>query len=123
MGGLDDDLRAILSQNIKNARESLHLTQSGLAESARISLSYIVDIERRRTWVSDKTLVSIAGALNMRPFELLMPAEGSRAGEGGVALLPRITDIIGTKKSELKDSSDKVMGDLARDIIKLFADL
>ncbi|MDR2658578.1 MAG: helix-turn-helix domain-containing protein [Spirochaetaceae bacterium] len=115
-----DDLRVILAQNVKTARKTLRLTQSGLAENANISLSYVVDIERRRSWVSDKTLSSIACALNMEAYELLMPSE-IRKIDDTAALLPGITALIEAKKIELKEHSDTVIDELARDVIKLFS--
>jgi transcriptional regulator with XRE-family HTH domain len=120
VGGFSDDLRFILAQNVKNARKTLRLTQSSLAENANISVSYVVDIERRRSWVSDKTLSSIAGALNMEAYELLMPSEARQIDEKS-ALLPGITALIEEKKIELKENSDTVMDRLAGDIIKLFS--
>jgi transcriptional regulator with XRE-family HTH domain len=71
----DDDLRQALSENIRAARKSRHLTQAQLAVYADVSLSYITDIERRRTWVSDKTLLGIARALDTSPWLLLRPPE------------------------------------------------
>jgi transcriptional regulator with XRE-family HTH domain len=121
VGDLRDDLRVILARNIKSARETLRLTQSVLAENAHISLSYIVDIERRRTWVSDKTLSNIACALNMEAYELLMPANIRKQNDAS-NILPRVAELIHAKKNELKDNSDRVMDDLARDVIKLFSD-
>jgi transcriptional regulator with XRE-family HTH domain len=118
VGDFNHDLRVILAQNVKNARKMLRLTQAGLAENAHISLSYVVDIERRRTWVSDKTLSDIARALNMEAYELLMPSEIRKIDESA-ALLPGIAALIGEKKIELKENSDVVMDGLARDIMNL----
>lgn len=119
MDGSEDNLRTILAQNIKKARETLHLTQSNLAENANISLFSVIDIERRRTWVSDRTLINIAKALNKRPYELLTPAENQKT-EDEARLLPLITELIGSKKSQLRESSDRVMDELTREIIRLF---
>jgi len=79
------DLRQILAQNIKTCRKRLHITQAKLAEHASISISYLNNIERCQTWVSDKTLRSLAKTLNREAWELLSPAmgEGSLAAEGG----------------------------------------
>jgi transcriptional regulator with XRE-family HTH domain len=71
----DDDLRQTLSENIRAARKSRHLTQIQLAIYADVSLSYMTDIERHRTWVSDKTLLKIAKALGTSPWLLLRPPE------------------------------------------------
>ena len=65
------DIRTILAQNLKTARQNLQITRVKLAEQAGISTPYLADIERRRTWVSDKTLQSLAKALNLSPWELI----------------------------------------------------
>ena len=65
------DIRTVLAQNLKTARKNLRITRVKLAEHAGISAPYLADIERRRTWVSDKTLQSLAQALNVEPWELI----------------------------------------------------
>ena len=67
------DLRNILSINIKKHRELLGFTQEKLAEKTGISANMVRDIEGCRTWVSDKTLISIAVALKTDIYRLLMP--------------------------------------------------
>jgi len=66
-------LRQILSQNIKNHRDLLSLSQEKLAEKAQISPNMIRDIEGCRTWVSDTTLINIAAALKTDIYRLFMP--------------------------------------------------
>ena len=68
-----EQLRSILSENIKNRRKQLNISQSKLAEMINMSANYITDIETQRTWVSDSTLVKIASALGVEVFELLKP--------------------------------------------------
>ncbi|MDD6486541.1 MAG: helix-turn-helix transcriptional regulator [Spirochaetales bacterium] len=67
-----DDVRKVLSQNIKRRRKELGITQSKLAELADISEPYMNDIERCQTWVSDKTLSKLAWALNIELHELFI---------------------------------------------------
>jgi len=66
-------IRKILSSNLKKCREKLGLSQEKLAENAEISTMMVKDIEACRTWVSDKTLESIATALKTDSYRLLMP--------------------------------------------------
>jgi transcriptional regulator with XRE-family HTH domain len=66
-------VRKILSSNLKKHREKLGFSQEKLAESAEISTMMVKDIEGCRTWVSDKTLESLANALKTDIFRLLMP--------------------------------------------------
>jgi transcriptional regulator with XRE-family HTH domain len=67
------NVRKILSSNLKKHREKLGLSQEKLAESAGISTMMVKDIEGCRTWVSDKTLESLAAALKTDIYRLLMP--------------------------------------------------
>jgi transcriptional regulator with XRE-family HTH domain len=65
--------RKILSSNLKKHREKLGLSQEKLAENAGISTMMVKDIEGCRTWISDKTLESLAAALKTDIYRLLMP--------------------------------------------------
>jgi transcriptional regulator with XRE-family HTH domain len=118
------DLRAILSRNIKAARGTLHITQEKLAEYADLSLSSIIDIERCRTWVSDKTLLNIARVLNMEAYQLLVPpdkdAPGSR--DRDKQLLEQIAALIKGKQAVLRKSIDKSMEDLILQIIQIYVE-
>jgi len=114
--GKSKDLKKILSQNIRNVRGLLHISQAKLAESANLSVSHIVDIEYCKTWVSDKTLNSIAKALNLEAYELLIPENGQNKAENQV--LQRIADIIKVKKTLLRQKTGEIIDDLMLEIIK-----
>jgi transcriptional regulator with XRE-family HTH domain len=118
------DLRAILSRNIKNARGTLHITQEKLAEYADLSLSSIVDIERCRTWVSDKTLQNIARVLNMEAYQLLVPTEKDTGGspDRERQLMEKIAALIKGKQIVLQKTIDKGMEDLMLQIIQIYAE-
>jgi len=66
-------VRKILSSNLKKYRERLGFSQEKLAENAEISTMMVKDIEACRTWVSDKTIESLATALKTDIYRLLMP--------------------------------------------------
>jgi transcriptional regulator with XRE-family HTH domain len=68
-----DKLRKVLSVNIKKYRSELGLSQEKLAELVALSDQTINDIEGCRSWVSDKTLVKIARALNVEVYQLMYP--------------------------------------------------
>jgi transcriptional regulator with XRE-family HTH domain len=115
------DLRKILSVNIRTARENLHITQARLAEYADISMSYMSDIEYCKTWVSDKTLMRIAKALNMEAYELLRPLSresNAEDAENGTNL-HHIAELVSAKKSVLKKAAEESLDDLISQIIKL----
>ncbi|MDR0629814.1 MAG: helix-turn-helix domain-containing protein [Treponema sp.] len=118
------DLRAILARNIKNARGTLHITQAKLAEYADISLSSIIDIERCRTWVSDKTLRNIAKALNMEAYQLLIPLEKEHLVDDPdreKQLLEQIAVLVKEKQVDLRKTIDESMDELLRNIIQIYA--
>jgi transcriptional regulator with XRE-family HTH domain len=112
------DLRKILSQNIRKARGLLHISQAKLAESANLSVSHILDIEYCKTWVSDKTLNSIAKALYLEPYELLIPENVQNKAENHV--LQRIANIIRGKKTLLRQKTGEIIDDLMLEIVKNF---
>ena len=114
-----EDLRKILSGNIRNARNLLHISQAKLAEAAGLSVSHIVDIEHCKTWVSEKTLSSIAKALNLNAYELLMPEKTEKDIPDSL-ILKRIADTILTKKTLLKQKTTEIIDDLLLEIVKTF---
>jgi len=71
----DDEakLRKIMSTNIKHYRSKMGFTQEKLAEIIGVSDQTINDIEGCRTWVSGKTIVKLARALNIEAYQLLFP--------------------------------------------------
>jgi len=75
MKGKKTDLKIILAVNLKEQRKMLGLSQEKLAEMANISWQTVNSIECHRTWVSDKTLESLADALKIESFQLLLPSE------------------------------------------------
>jgi transcriptional regulator with XRE-family HTH domain len=68
-----ETLRKTLSENIKKYRDHLGITQEKLAEKAGISANMVNDIEGCRSWVSDKTLVKLATALQVENYRLFLP--------------------------------------------------
>jgi transcriptional regulator with XRE-family HTH domain len=119
------DLRTILAQNIKNTRRTLHITQEKLAEYADLSLSSIIDIERRRTWVSDRTLLSIAKALNMEAYQLLMPPNKGAVTDSAdreKELLEQIVALVRGKQTDFRKTIDKSMEDLMLQIIQVYSE-
>ena len=118
------DLRKILSQNIRNARAALHISQAKLAEFADISVSYMVDIEYCKTWVSDKTLVNIARALNMPPHELLAPPKNGPPEKSGRQdkTMKRTAELIKSKKNLLRKQTGEAMDNLILEIVRIYGE-
>ena len=94
-----------------------------MAEFADISLSYLADIERCRTWVSDKTLQNLANALNIEAWELIFPNNENNGAEQDFISnqknkIQRIADLISKKREILHRTTDKAMEDLIMEIVK-----
>jgi len=88
MEGKKPALRGILAANLKKHRKMLGLSQEKLAEMTGLSWQTVNSIECHRTWVSDKTLESLADALRIDAFHLLLPIEDAapRALDSGEAV-------------------------------------
>jgi transcriptional regulator with XRE-family HTH domain len=71
----EQDLRGILSANIKRYRHNRGLSQADLAEKLDISVNFLCNIENSNKWISPQTLVKFAAALNIEPYELFKPEE------------------------------------------------
>jgi transcriptional regulator with XRE-family HTH domain len=71
----ENELRSILSKNIKRYRQSRNLSQADLAEKLDISVNFLCNIENGNRWFSSLTLIKFANALNIEPYELFKPAE------------------------------------------------
>lgn len=67
------ELKKLLSQNIKNKRASLGLSQEKLAFLAGIDRTYMSEVERELANPTIEVLLKIANALDIKPHELLKP--------------------------------------------------
>ena len=67
-------MQKLFSTNLKNARNRAHLSQLKLAEKANLSLGYICDLEGGRRWGTPETFAKLANALQINPYELLLPS-------------------------------------------------
>ncbi len=110
-----EGLRRTLSNNIREFRRNLHLTQEQLAENADISLSYLADIEHCKTWISDRTLMKLSRALHRQPFELLVEAESGSERTN----ISEISDIIYNEKKELIKNVSDICDRTIQKIMKL----
>ena len=117
------DIRTVLAQNINNARKDLRITRAKLAEYAGISVPYLADIERRKTWVSDKTLQNLADALNLEPWELLCSAkENSKDKNPGQSRVKdnrkQMAELVYNKKEILRKTVENAMEDLVLELVQ-----
>lgn len=68
----EQELHETLSQNIKKYRKG-KFTQEQLAEKIGVSAQNINDIEGKRRWPREATLVKIADALEINVYQLFIP--------------------------------------------------
>ena len=115
-GNVDLSLRKILSENIRNRRKELHLTQDRLAENADISLPYLSDIEHCKTWVCDKTLIKLAKALGKKPSDLLKENE-SIVQEKSIESF--YADIIMSQKKQLLETINNICDSTFSELMSL----
>jgi transcriptional regulator with XRE-family HTH domain len=87
-----NDLRAILSQNIKRYRGNHGWSQADLAEKANISITFLSNIERGNKWPYPDTLVKIAKALKVDEFELFR-REKAITNDTAILIDRLVTDI------------------------------
>ena len=110
-----DDVRKVLAKNIKQHRKELGITQAKLAELADISEPYMNDIERCQTWISDKTLLKLARALNLELHELFIennePTDKSINRKNTYIMFQKY-------KQEIHDYVEKSLDSLLREILK-----
>lgn len=69
----EENLKSIYGKNIKQFREKNNFTQAQLAEKINIAEKYLSTLERGASWGSFGTLVSLANAFSIEPYELLLP--------------------------------------------------
>lgn len=68
-----ENLKSLLSINLKKFRKEHKLSQFELAERAELSEQTINSIESRRLWPSDKTLIKICGVFKIQVYQLFLP--------------------------------------------------
>ena len=70
-----NELRYVLSENIKLFRARRNWSQADLSEKTGLSIVYISDIERGNKWPYIDSFVKIAKAFEIEEFELLKPMD------------------------------------------------
>jgi transcriptional regulator with XRE-family HTH domain len=90
----EQNLREILSKNLRNYRNYCKLSQAELAEKLDISIPFLSDIENGKKWVSPRTLAKMADAFNIQAFELLRPENS--IPDDSINIINKFTDDIYT---------------------------
>jgi transcriptional regulator with XRE-family HTH domain len=67
-----DNLKEILSRNLRKNRRKCGLSQEKLAEKAEISTQYLAMIEIARKFPTSEVLERLAGAMDIKVYELFL---------------------------------------------------
>ena len=103
----EDELQTRVIQNIRALRKKAGLSQEKLADKADISRQMMNDIEGRRRWLTKKTLVKLANALNVDVHELFIPS--AQENEKTKGIYDTITQEV---VSQVKEAVDKALNGL-----------
>lgn len=70
-----ENIRIVLTRNMKVLRKARKLNQEQLAEKAGLSISFLKDVERGQSWVSPESLEAIAKGLGVQVGDLFATAD------------------------------------------------
>ena len=68
------ELKAVYTANLKTLRTQKKLSQAEISEKVHITEKFYSDIETGRKWGSFETIVDLANAFGVEPYELFLPA-------------------------------------------------
>jgi transcriptional regulator with XRE-family HTH domain len=74
------DLREVFAGNLRRLRYAKGLSQDDLAYEAKVSRSYLSQLEKAAFYASLKVVGKLADALDVEPAELLRMPDKRRAG-------------------------------------------
>ena len=103
----EDELQTRVIQNIRALRKKAGLSQERLADKADISRQMMNDIEGRRRWLTKRTLVKLANALEVDVHELFIPS--AQENEKTKGIYDTITQEV---VSQVKEAVDKALKEL-----------
>ena len=72
---MKEDIKAIVSQNIKRYRKKAHITQAQLAEQIGKTVEMVCQLENNVASTKLSTLEAIANVFDLEPYQLLLPRE------------------------------------------------
>ena len=68
------ELKAVYTANLKTLRTQKKLSQAEISEKVHITEKFYSDLETGRKWGSFETIVDLANAFGVEPYELFLPA-------------------------------------------------
>ncbi len=69
-----ENLKTVYTTNLKQLRTEKGLSQAELSEKVHITEKFYSDIETGRKWGSFETIVDLANAFEVEPYELFLPS-------------------------------------------------
>lgn len=103
------ELKETLSKNIKKYRKG-RFTQETLAEAIGVSSQNINDIEGKRRWPREETLVKLADILGIEIYELFIPPENLINKNNNVLDIEKIKNQLNNDLvSKIRTSFNKVL--------------
>lgn len=101
------ELAIMYAENIKSIRLSRKLSQERLAEMANLSTAYISELENHKKSGTFETLVNLAAALEVEPYELLLP--NSSASSYDTKKTRQLMKRLRSNVSDLLDTLDEYL--------------
>lgn len=68
------ELKAVYTANLRTLRTQKKLSQAEISEKVHITEKFYSDLETGRKWGSLETIVDLANAFGVEPYELFLPA-------------------------------------------------
>ena len=68
------ELKAVYTANLRTLRTQKKLSQAEISEKVHITEKFYSDLETGRKWGSFETIVDMANAFGVEPYELFLPA-------------------------------------------------
>jgi transcriptional regulator with XRE-family HTH domain len=119
----EQELRAILSANIKRYRNRKEWSQIKLAEKLDISANFLADIETGKSWISSLTLVKLANVLDISVYELFLPLkhlENIENSEVDAKIKETLTRFTNDMTIALNDSVSKALHQSLKNVSKQY---
>ena len=68
------ELKDTYTANLRNFRKNKKMNQAEISEKVGITEKFYNDLENGRKWGSFETIVDLANAFGVEPYELFLPA-------------------------------------------------
>ena len=103
------ELKAVYTANLRTLRNQKKLSQAEISEKVHITEKFYSDLETGRKWGSFETIVDLANAFGVEPYELFLPAGSAishnerRTKDLMKRLRANFSELVDTMEEFLKD--------------------